>query len=90
MITNIALSRTDLEIKKIVKELYAVNLDGYHELYLERRLAHYFQKKGIEHPSMIRDLVINQPHITQELQKELQITYTRLFREPLFLGKQFN
>lgn len=87
MIETIALSRTDLEIKKIVKELYAVNLDGYHELYLERRLTHYFQKKGIDHPSMIRDLVINQPHITQELQRELQITYTRLFREPSFFRK---
>jgi chemotaxis protein methyltransferase CheR len=87
MIESIAPSRADLEIKKIVKELYAVNLDGYHELYLERRLTHYFRKKGIEHPSMIRDLVINQPHITLELQKELQITYTRLFREPAFFRK---
>ena len=36
---------------------------------------------------MIRDLIINQPHIAQELQKELQITYTRLFREPAFFRK---
>lgn len=87
MIAPFELTKSGLEIKKIVRELYDVNLDGYHELYLERRLAYYFQKHGIDKASMIRDLIINQPQVAQELQKELQITYTRLFREPAFFRK---
>ena len=87
MIAPFELTKSGLEIKKIVRELYDVNLDGYHELYLERRLAYYFQKHGIDKASMIRDMIINQPQVTQELQKELQITYTRLFREPAFFRK---
>ncbi|MBK7965892.1 MAG: hypothetical protein IPK10_11820 [Bacteroidetes bacterium] len=84
MIAPFEFTKSGLEIKKIVRELYDVNLDGYHELYLERRLAYYFQKHGIDKASMIRDIIINKPKIAQELQKELQITYTRLFREPAF------
>lgn len=87
MIAPFELSKSGLEIKKIVKELYEVNLDGYHELYLERRLAYYFQKHGIEKASMIRDMLINQPQLANDLQKELQITYTKLFREPAFFRK---
>lgn len=90
MIAPFENTKSGLEIKKIVKELYDVNLDAYHELYLERRLAFYFQKHGIDKASMIRDMLINQPQIANDLQKELQITYTRLFREPAFFRKIIN
>jgi len=84
---SLEINRTGIAIKKIVKELYNCNLDGYHEHYLERRLSYFFQKHGISKHNMIRDLIINEPQVTKEIQKELQICYTRLFREPSFFRK---
>lgn len=84
MIGTIELRRTTIEIREIVKELFGFQLDGYHQLYLERRLNYISLKHGIRKASLLKDLIINDPKLAKELRKEVNISYTRLFRDPEF------
>lgn len=84
MISPTDLQRTSSIFREAGKVLYDVNLDGYHQLYLERRLNHLALRHGITKGSAMVDLLVNQPGLVDELKKELHIGYTTFFRDPAF------
>ncbi|MBL7922977.1 MAG: hypothetical protein JNL88_02135 [Bacteroidia bacterium] len=79
--------RTGIEIRKVVKELYNFRLEGYHQLFMERRLQYFSIKHGIPHPAVLRDMLINNPQVAENIRKELQINYSCLYRDPAFFRK---
>lgn len=81
------LQRTSRLLRETGKELYGLDLTGYHQLYIERRLNYFAVRYGLNNGSSLVDLLVNQPGIIQELQKELNIGYTTLFRDPTFFLK---
>lgn len=87
MITAGELHRVRIEIREIARELYDLELKGYHHLFLERRLNHLAMRYGISKGSVLLDFLLNKPGMADEIRKEFNIGYTRLYRDPAFFLK---
>ncbi len=84
MINPTDLQRTGNIIREAGKILYDLDFNGYHQLYLERRLNYLALRLGINKGSAMIDMLVNQPALVDELKKELNIGYTAFFRDPGF------
>jgi chemotaxis protein methyltransferase CheR len=87
MITAGELHRARIEIREVAKELYNLDLKGSHHLFLERRLNHLAMRYGIRKGSVLLDFLLNKPDMADEIRKEFNIGYTRLYRDPAFFLK---
>lgn len=87
MINAGELYRARIEIREVARELYNLDLKGYHDLFLERRLNHLAMRYGIRKGSLLLDFLLNKPDMADEIRKELNIGYTRLYRDPAFFLK---
>lgn len=75
------------EIKAFAENLYGHQLNGYHSMYFTRRLSKFSSRHGIQHKQQLIDLLLNNPDAATAFKNEFHLSYTQLFREPLFFLK---
>ncbi|MBP6334927.1 MAG: protein-glutamate O-methyltransferase CheR [Bacteroidia bacterium] len=69
---------------EFLKKEYALDYSGYSQAFVMRRVAGFLEQRNINNLDILEKLFLQRPELVKDLEQELSINYTEMFRNPPF------